>query len=94
MENCKLREGFNALVTYCRNGFEKEEGVRVVNLKTVEETFDFVCDCTVDVYAVYFIFFDENIKPVRCYNCAACHSIEDYKKAYDWCVKGVRTWKQ
>lgn len=94
MENCKLREGFNSLVTYVRNGFEKEEGVKVVNLKTVEETFDFVCDPTVDVYGVYFSLCDENIKPVRCYIASYCRTLEDYMRAYDWCVKGVSVWNR
>ena len=88
---CKLRPGLNILITYWRNGFEKEEEISVKNARTVEEMFDFVCDPVLTIASVYFCFCDENCKEVRGHYCAACHTLEDYWKAYDWVVKGIST---
>lgn len=91
MVSCKLRKGLNILITYWRNGYEKEETISVKNARIVEEMFDFICDCTLTIVSVYFCFCDDDCKEIRAKNCANCYTIEEYWKAYDWVVKGIPT---
>ena len=86
MEGCKLREGFNAIVTYWRNGYEKEEALRIENLKTLDEVFDFICDPMLTVCGVYFSYCDENCKEIRGHHCAMCFTFAEFQRAYVFCV--------
>lgn len=91
MNSCKLRTGFNILITYWRNGFEKEETISVKNAQTVDEMFDFICDPCLTIVSVYFCYCGDDCKEIRAMHCGCCYTLKEYWKAYDWVVKGIPT---
>ena len=89
METCKLRKGFNILITYYRYGYEQEESISVKNARTVEEMVDFICRPELKILSVYFCFCDENTKEERAVLCRNTFVYADFYKAYDYVVKNI-----
>lgn len=87
---CNLRPGLNILIMWYRYGYEKEGAVSITNAQTVDEFVDYICDPMINALCVYFCFCDENSKEIRGANSHGGCTIEEYKRAYEWAVNGIK----